>query len=735
MSLDPKRLRRLFAAGAVLALLLVAAFYLSGVWRVSREVKEVPPSIPSDVARSAKGFTFSKAQGDRTLFTVRAASYEEYKQGSRARLHDVSIVIYGQQDNRTDRIYGSDFEYDPVAGDVTAQGDVHIDLEANTTEPGQPGQTPAPGMKNLIHLKTSGVVFNTKSGVADTRERIEFRVPEANGSAIGAHYDSHQQELKLLSAVWIDSTGDRQATVLAEDALITRDPRRIVLHSAEMRQPGKSMRADGVTLFLRDDNSLEKTLAAGDVRIVNAGKRPFTATGPRAELEMTANQQLRSGVLSGGISFEAAGSRPAHGTAQRVLLDFGPKSRLLKAHGETTDITQGPPEKSQQVRAPAMDLDFGARNRLEKAVTSGAASQILLKEPGKRTTITATQFQAAFTDSNRLKTVTGSPDAKIVFSSTGKPDQVTTSREFTANFTDQNTIESLEQSGDFHYQQGQRTATAQQARYSAATEDIELAGSPRLAETGTTMAADTIHVNRKTEVLNGQGSVKVTYMQLKAQPSGGMLGSADPIHVTGDTVTANRSTARFTNARLWQGANIVEAPDMAFDRDRRSLQAQSNGASRVNSVFLQNDRNGKAVPVNVTADKLSYVDSYRKAVFSGNVVVHGQEMTMQAADVQILLQPRGAQGDSQLDRIIASGAINIQQNDRRATGDQLVYTAKDEKFVLTASNGRLPSIFDAEHGQITGDSLTFFTHDDRVLVESRESSQILKNKVQDASKK
>jgi hypothetical protein len=49
----------------------------------------------------------------------------------------------------------------------------------------------------------------------------------------------------------------------------------------------------------------------------------------------------------------------------------------------------------------------------------------------------------------------------------------------------------------------------------------------------------------------------------------------------------------------------------------------------------------------------------------------------------------------------------------------LEYLAADDKFVLT---GGSPSIFDAEHGKITGDSLTFFRRDDRVLVEGKDTS-------------
>ena len=60
-----------------------------------------------------------------------------------------------------------------------------------------------------------------------------------------------------------------------------------------------------------------------------------------------------------------------------------------------------------------------------------------------------------------------------------------------------------------------------------------------------------------------------------------------------------------------------------------------------------------------------------------------------------------------------------QRNGRRGVGDRLVYTADDARYLLT---GKTPSIFDAEHGTVWGDSLTFYSHDDRVLVESNHSS-------------
>jgi lipopolysaccharide export system protein LptA len=78
-----------------------------------------------------------------------------------------------------------------------------------------------------------------------------------------------------------------------------------------------------------------------------------------------------------------------------------------------------------------------------------------------------------------------------------------------------------------------------------------------------------------------------------------------------------------------------------------------------------------------------------------------------------------AGSSGQVEKIIADDNIVITEPTRRATGDKLVYTSADDKFVLT---GGPPSIFDAEQGKITGDSLTFYRHDDRVLVEGRTTS-------------
>jgi lipopolysaccharide export system protein LptA len=174
---------------------------------------------------------------------------------------------------------------------------------------------------------------------------------------------------------------------------------------------------------------------------------------------------------------------------------------------------------------------------------------------------------------------------------------------------------------------------------------------------------------------------------------------------------------------------------MLFNRDHRSLQADASPQTKVKCAFVQIDKTGKLVPVEVTADHLSYVDADRRADFSGNVHVRSQETTIHADTAQVFLAPRSDRPGSQLDHMVAHGGIQIEQPGRTATGNQLLYTAQDDKMVLTASQGNRPVIHDAQRGQITGDSLTFYRHDDKVAVDGQESSPtVTQTRIQNSDK-
>ncbi len=69
-----------------------------------------------------------------------------------------------------------------------------------------------------------------------------------------------------------------------------------------------------------------------------------------------------------------------------------------------------------------------------------------------------------------------------------------------------------------------------------------------------------------------------------------------------------------------------------------------------------------------------------------------------------------------VERIVATGQIEIEQTGRRATGTQLVYTASDGMFVLTGTAAAPPKVVDEVRGTVTGASLRFHSGDESVVV-------------------
>ena len=739
MPIQISRLRRWFAIGAIVVVLIVAGTYFYAKWRVRNALKEIPSKIGIEVQQTAQGFTVSRSEQGRTIFKIQASKAVQFKKGGRTELHEVTITLYGRDSSRFDQIYGSDFEYDPQSGDVSAKGKVQIDLEANPEGITHPDQAPPKELKNPIHLMTSGLVFNQKTGNAETKEKVEFRIPQATGSAVGVSYGGKTNVLTLHSQVNVIFSGATPATVTAEHGVITKNPKLVVLDQTQVQTSSQKSEADRATLFLRPDNTLDRVVASGNVQIDSQGPRPTHVRAAKLELLMAKQRDiLQNAILSGDVQMDSAGPQPSHANAGRVVLDFMGKNQLSKAHAQENvklverQKASSPSANAQdfELTTTAVDLFLKNGRHLEHGETQGAA-QIAIRPSGagQQTLVTAAKFTARFDDLGHLASLHGAPDARIVTTTPGQPDRVSTSDTLDVAFLPTGGIEAIVQQGNLAYVDGDRKAWAGRARYTPADQVLLLTGSPRVVEGGMTTTSRTMRLNRATGDAFADTDVKSTYSDLKPQPGGALLASSSPIHVTARSMTAHRTSAVAIyagNARLWQDANIMEAPTIEFDRNHRSVVARGSPTQNVSTVIVQTEKTGKATPIAITSSRLTYADSDRKAHFEGGVVAKGADSTITADQMDVFLQARGQQPASQsvaaggkLDRIIAQGQVVITQPNRRAVGNQLVYTAAEDKFVLT---GGSPSIFDAEHGKITGVSLTFFRHDDRVLVEGNDTS-------------
>src|SRR5690348_11333709 len=279
MPMEISRLRRWIVVSAVLLAVFVAAVYFYARHRVQNALKDVPGRIGVEVQQSANGFSVSRSEQGRTLFKIQANKAVQFREGGRVELHDVTITLYGRDSTRFDQIYGADFIYDPRSGDVSSKGEVEIDLEANPQGLTKPDQAPPKELKNPLHLRTSALAFNQKTGNAFTNEKVEFSLPQARGSSQRASYVAETAVLTLQSAVQIDYSGPDPVHLTAVHGIITKQPRNVLLEAPTLLDSAWKSQAQKATLFLNPDNSIDRMVASGQVMLTATGKRESQATG------------------------------------------------------------------------------------------------------------------------------------------------------------------------------------------------------------------------------------------------------------------------------------------------------------------------------------------------------------------------------------------------------------------------------------------------------------------------
>ena len=273
------------------------------------------------------------------------------------------------------------------------------------------------------------------------------------------------------------------------------------------------------------------------------------------------------------------------------------------------------------------------------------------------------------------------------------------------------------------------------------------------------------------------GTVKVNYLQDgSAQGSGTPAAQAESTHILAERGELQHASGLATfyggPARLWQGGSQVQAPVIEFARKQQRLtargEASTGGASgtqaaQVHTVLASagDDRPGaansatskpnapkkeagKAGPespmpsvVRIASNRLVYSEDLRQAEFSGGVRAETVNGAIHASEATVYLQQSAGQAAASrgasamavasteeavpslagsVERMVATGQIEIEQPGRRATGERLEYTASDQLFVLTGECKVQPRLVDATRGTVTGAVLRFHTGDDSVVV-------------------
>ena len=825
-----ERLRLAIIMVAAVLVLAIIGSIAYGRWRIRHAVQDLPARLGIQIQSTSQDFVLSKTVEGRKLFTLHAARAISFKAGGRVSLHAVEIDVYNRQNDQADTIAGKDFEYDKDSQTVIAQGEAHITLHP------PPSSHPAAATNpeaQIIHVTTHGLVFNQQTGEATCSGEVDFQYSKSAGKSLGAQYFSKTGQLTLESQVVLTTQmQDRSVVVHASHATYDRESAQV--HMVQPRYLSTGARGDqhgsagAATVFLRPDGSAERMDAQGSVEIGSAAGTGIRSSSMQVELDE--NNQPQQAHFFGGV--ELTQNQPTQqtvGTGRDAVVDFDGKghAKLVTLDGnvifrqqieaDKTDLHRTLATSHLVLRLKPAQLDQknskgqSSQAQLQEATASGGAvftSQNTVEgHPAQETSVAAQNMNATFASGNEMQHLDGVGQTRIrmvaangdVDTSTGDVlaiDFVTgmpnssTARKGGPNATNAQSIRKAVQTGNVVMQQVSAektsvaggvgsaqtsTATAAREEYDGATDTLTLTGKPVFRDDTLEMTAEKFAVQRAIGNMLATGSVQTTVRSNNPAGPGGLLSGNLATHVIARQAQMlhNSQQAIFTGqARLWQGANSVEAPVIELSQKMQTLTAYGKEPCTqcVHTTFLgqaalgpsgEPSQPGKPKAVDagapaagkryrgpsiyrVLSQRLLYSDAERKATFSdhveaissgGNVFADRAEVFLTPANVHA--QARRADGSahrsnnetanklapnsnnspqSSVERIVATGHVVVEQPGRRGIGTRLVYSASDGEFVLTGDGAHPPQVVDSIQGMVTGEVLTFSSETQAIMV-------------------
>lgn len=744
-------------AGALTATVLtvVVAYWWSGV-RKDKPLS-APQTLPTNVHQQLSGYSFTRSDEGRRIFTVHAARTVAFKQGGTTVLEDVFVEFFGRTGDHHDVLRTRRCDYNAQSGDLFSSGKVEIELNAQAGAPagaGLRGRQP-------VYVETSQVSFRQLGSLVVSEEPVRFRIGPSTGSARGVTYATKGGWLELHKEVAAElrprgGPNSQPPTKLSASRLrYDKESGEVVLWGPlEITQGNRRVVAGRGTVSLDEQNRVTQAILETDVRASDSsvtGVLEGRAQRVRGNFD-PASGQLRNLLAEGDVEGESKrGGSVSHLVAQLFQMTFAgahPQPQSGGASGNVRLTLESSPATNTESAAGRLSVERRnlAANQvrfafqpggqaLKEAQTVGAGELVLVpRDPklGERV-ITAGQFLMAFDSRGRLEILRGLSPTRIVFrppkqAPPGTLSQESSSERLEAKFDPATqTLRAVEQAGDFQFREGDRQASSEQAHYGSPTQVMTLTGHPQVWDASTRIRAERILLDFRTDTAEGVGKVQSTHFDAAARPANA---PQLPTNVLADRMLAQRQSQVVHyegHVRVWHGQDVVESSSLDVYRAERRVRSGSRvltshlqPASAVPGTSSASPRETR--PVTIRADQLEYFDQGRKASYRGHVQLQTENTTLQADHVDVYFSAAQTVETSEVERAVADGHVTVVQPARRASGEHAEYFAGPGKILLT---GGPPTLYDAEKGFTTGQRLTFFIHDDTIFVDGGDESQTL----------
>lgn len=627
--LSVERLRWILLAGGLLLVGVLVALLSYGHYRAVKAWKQILARSGATITHETDGFTYSQAVGGKPIFKVNAKHAVPHGDG-RYTLEDGTLVLYGANGQPAYRISGAQFDYDQKSEVAKALGEVDMELElpkALAAGPraklsqGTGGSGPAgeASGEQVIHVRTSGLTYVKKLGVAATDQEVEIEYGRMHGWAKGAEFDTAQSVVHLLADVGAEAElhGD-PVTLNAAKADLDRDSDLIALWAPRLDSRGRTATAASAILHLRKDGSLDTVDARGGVTL-RQGTRTIWA--PTLHAAMNEDSQMEHAALLGGVALaDTSAVRPMNGSAKTARVAFDEEGHATNAVLDgsvamSMEDHRGGTGVARQMKAERVTLTMrrvahrGDRISAIEAQGGWVRADALVKAGKKTTSIAGDELKMTLAQDaagkDEPQTLTGTGHTGIEQQMPDGTIQRSTGDALEARFMPQGgrglEIASAEQTGDVRITTDKPgevpgKAMAERVALDGASDVLTLTspqpaseqsskevcrgprcssfGYPRLMRGDTSVSAETIRITQQTGDAVAEGDVTATVLNANAKP--GTL----PTHVLAQRGTLRKAqqTVEFTGtdaspARMWQGASQVEAANLLLDRGKDSMQA------------------------------------------------------------------------------------------------------------------------------------------------------------------
>ncbi len=741
-------------------LLAAIAAILTGLgitYRTQRDILKAqapakPDALPSNLNSKSQAYCATESNSNHTTVEVCADDVKELKDASTVQLQNVTLKLFSKTGDTYNLVKSAAATFFKSEQRLYSEGETEITLKLPVN--GAPKRPP-------IQIKSSGVTFETSTGQAQTDRATSFSFENGSGSAMGAFYDPASHMLHLKADVKLDwkpvGPHAKPMTIEAASLYYREAESEIWLKPwGRLTRGNTVVQGNDATVKLQEDEKGRKS-----IRNIVASQAHGSDSYPKRKLDYSADH-LDVDFNDDGEIQKITGTSGSHLTAtsdsaetsidaSRVDLAFEPQGdemALTTVNGEGNAVVTSKPlpvagrqlGETHVLRSDKLDMKMRPGGREIESVVSQTPGTIefLPNLPAQHhRTLTGRDIVIAYAPQNRIESfhavgVRTETEPTAEEKKHNRVKSVTASKVMDARFDPKTSrMSSIDQTGDFTYEEGERKARAAKATLDSDRERIVLDTGARIADATGTTSADRIEMDQRTGDFTAEGRVNSSRLPEKdSKKNSQMLSGDDPLHAQArrmDSANRNRKLHYEGDVVMWQGANRIQADVADLDREKKTLVADGRVVTNLWEEPKDPKKKAATTPVltEVRAPHLVYTESDRQAVYSGGAVLKRPNMQVKSRQIRAFLSAEG--GDSRLEKAYADGAVEIFQSSPKGTSlngsaERSEYYTDEQKVILL---GGTPTVTDSQGKRsVASEGFTYWANDDRLVANGSENQPV-----------